>query len=65
LSFDAKAVANMRRKLEKGKVLDEDFSDLATFVEHALSKKIPDFLSSKKFKGMDRMVFNFFIYQQI
>merc|ERR1712037_410313 len=52
LSFEAKAVANMRRKLEKGKVLDEDFSDLAKFVEHALSKKIRDFLTSKKFKGL-------------
>ena len=41
----------MRRKLEKGKVVDEDFADLAKLVELGLSKKIPDFLTSKKFKG--------------
>ena len=51
LNFEAKAVSNMRRKLEKGKVVDEDFADLAKLVEIGLSKKIPDFLTSKKFKG--------------
>ncbi|CAG5112039.1 Oidioi.mRNA.OKI2018_I69.chr2.g6298.t1.cds [Oikopleura dioica] len=52
LNFEAKAVSNMRRKLEKGKVVDEDFADLSKLVELGLSKKIPDFLTSKKFKGL-------------
>lgn len=52
LNGDARAVCDMRKKLDSGKVSDLELANLEVYVESILDTKIDAFIESRHYKGM-------------
>lgn len=54
---ESKIIVGFRKKLEKGIVKDEDLSDIESYVEKVLDRKVDTFIGSKHYKALMVEVF--------